>query len=132
MSVTWSLDEARFREEVFQPVDAGWDPRANLFRCYQLPVDTDDVDRIDQALEGVSRHIKRNAIGGSFVGVANNLLELHKEAVQTLRNSAARAQHRQQVLAARQALQAALRAELAGAQEVPRAVAAAMANRRAR
>jgi len=128
----WSLDEARFREEVFQPLDAGWNPREDLFRCYQLPVGSDDVDVIKKALDGVSRHIKRNAIGGPYVGVANNLLEVHKDAVKTLGDSGERAQHRQQVLTARQALQEALRAEVAGAREVPPAVAAAMAARRAR
>ena len=128
----WSLDEARFRAEVFQPLDVGWNPRENLFRCYQLPVDTDDVDLIDKALNGVSRHIKRNAIGGPHVGVANNLLELHKDAAQTLGDRAGRAQHRQQVLAARQALREAIRAEIGGAREVPPAVATAMAARHAR
>jgi len=128
----WSLDEARFREEVFQPLDEGWDPRENLFRCYQLPVDTDDVDLIDEALDGVSRHIKRNAIGGPYVGVANTLLEVHKDAVKSLRDSGERAQHRQQVLTSGKTLQEALRTELAGAREIPPAVASAMARRRAR
>jgi hypothetical protein len=128
----WSLDEARFREEVFQPLDVGWNPQENLFRCYQLPVNSDDVALIDTALNGVSRHIKRNAIGGPYVGVANNLLELHKDAVQTLGDRAGRAQHRQQVLAARQALREAIRAEIGGAREVPPAAAAAMAARHAR
>ncbi|MGH4014935.1 MAG: hypothetical protein ACRDSL_13645 [Pseudonocardiaceae bacterium] len=127
----WSLDEARFREEVFQPIDAGWEPRENLFRCYQLPVDSDDADLIERALDGVSRHVNRNAIGGPHVGVANNLREVHKDAVQTLGDRSERARHRQQVLAARQTLREALRAEVGGAPEIPPAAAAAMAARRA-
>lgn len=128
----WSLDEGRFREEVFQPLDGGWNPQENLFRCYQLPVDTNDVDLIDKALDGVSRHIKRNAIGGPYVGVANTLLEVHKDAVKTLRDRGERAQHRQHVLTSRKTLQDALRTEVAGAREIPPAAAAAMAARRAR
>lgn len=128
----WSLDEARFREEVFQPLDAGWDPQGNLFRCYQLPIDVNDADLIGKALDGVSRHIKRNAIGGPYVGVANTLLEVHKYAVKTLRDSGERAQHRQQVLTSRKTLQEALRTEVAGAREIPPAAAAAMAARHAR
>jgi hypothetical protein len=128
----WSLDEARFREEVFQPLDVGWDPRENLFRCYQLPLDCDDSDVIDTALEGVSRHVKRNALGGQHVGVANTLREVHKDAVRVLNSSAERTRHRKHVLAARKALEEALRAETAGAREIPPAVAAAMAARRAR
>lgn len=129
---TWSLDEARFREEVFQPLDVGWDPRENLFRCYQLPVDCDDREAIGRALDGVSRHVKRNALGGQYVGLANTLREVHKEAVRILEDSGERAQHRKQVLAARKALQEALRGEIAGAREIPPVVAAAMAARRAR
>lgn len=129
---TWSFDEERFREEVFQPLDVGWDPRENLFRCYQLPVAVDDIDVIEKALDGVSRHVKRNAIGGSFVGVASTLLVVHKDAVKILGDSGARAQHRQQVLAAQQALQEALRAEMPDAREIPPDVAAAIAARYAR
>lgn len=125
----WSFDEARFREEVFQPFDVGWEPRENLFRCYQLPVDVDDLDHIDEALDQVSRHIKRNAIGGAYVGVANNLLAVHKDATKILRDSGERAQHRQKVLAARQALRDALRVDVAGAGEIPSAAATALANR---
>jgi hypothetical protein len=129
---TWSLDEARFREEVFQPLDVGWDPRENLFRCYQLPLDCDNSDVINTALEGVSRHVKRNALGGQYVGVANTLREVHKDAVRILTNGGERARHRKQVLAARQALEEALRTETAGAREIPPAVVAAMVARRAR
>jgi hypothetical protein len=129
---TWSLDEARFREEVFQPLDKGWDPWENLFRCYQLPLDCDDSDVIDTALEGVSRHVKRNAIGGQYVGGANTLREVHKDAEQVLRNSGDRARHRKQVLAARKELQEALRVETTGAREIPPVAAAAMAARHAR
>lgn len=128
----WSLDETRFRAEVFQPIDGGWNPRENLFRCYQLSIDVQDIDVIEKALDGVSRHIKKNAIGGAHVDVANTLLEVHKDAVTTLRDRDERAQHRRHVLAVRQALQEALRAETAGAGEIPSAAAVAMAARHAR
>lgn len=128
----WSLDEARFRTEVFEPFDRGWTPLENLFRCYQLPVDVRDINVIDKALDGVSRHVKRNAVSGPHVGVANTLLQVHKDAVIILRDSAERAEHRRHVLAAQQALQEALRTEVTGAREIPSAAAATLAARHAR
>jgi len=126
----WTLDEKRFREEVFRAQEKGWDPRTNLFRCYQLPLQVSDLSTIEAALKGVRGFVNRNAISGTQSGAAKVLLGVHKDAVATLSDETKRGKHRALVTADRNALQQSLRAELAGAHAIPPAAAAAMAARR--
>lgn len=126
----WTLDEKRFREEVFRAQDKGWEPRTNLFRCYQLPLDVSDPAVIEAALKGVRGFVNRNAISGVQSGPAKVLLGAHKEAAAILLDAKKRGEHRAVVIAQRAALQQTLRAEISGAPEIPPAAAATIASRR--
>lgn len=115
----WSLDEKQFREEVFRAQHNGWDPRRNLFRCVQLPLDVTDAAVITAALKGVRSFVNRNSKTGTNSGPAKVLQGLLGEAEAILTNPARREQHRTEVLASQAELQTMLRAELGGLQAVP-------------
>jgi hypothetical protein len=123
----WSLDEKRFREEVFRALDNRWDPRRNLFRCVQLPLDVSDAAVIAASLKGVRSFVNRNSKTGTNSGPARVLQGVLDDAEVILTNPASRARHRTQVLADRAELERTLRAELGGLPAVPPAAVIALA-----
>lgn len=129
---SWTLDEKRFREEVFGALNKNWDPRNNLFRCYQLPPDISDTAVIEAALKGVRGFVNRNAISGVQSGPAKVMLGVHKEAAVILQDPVQRAQHKAQVLARHGELERTLKAELSGVTAVPTATATLLAVKRER
>jgi len=128
----WSLDEKRFREEVFRAQDKGWDPKRNLFRCFQLSLDVSDAAVIAAALQGVRTFVNRNAKTGTQAGPAKVLQGILGLAEQTLSDPGLRTQHRTQVLAQQTELQTALRKELGDQHSVPSAAVASLAAARAK
>ena len=131
--MAWSLDEKRFREEVFTAVrDHGWDPRSNLFRCFQLPLDVSDPADVAAAFKAVRAVVNRNSKTGTNAGPAKVLQSVLKEAEAVLTDPARRKQHRAEVLADRTALQAALRDDLGGMPAIPAAALARLVEARQR
>lgn len=128
-SSPWALDEKRFRDEVFKPLAAGWDPSENLFRCYLLPVGTDDKAVIAAALEGVQRHLNRSAAGGQYASWATMLRARHGAAAEMLDDDNIRGAHRQQVQSIRKDLRLMVESEVRGLPGVPRAALERLASR---
>jgi hypothetical protein len=126
---SWEFDRRRFTEEVFLPVGAGWNPEDDWFRCYQLPVDTDDTALIRDALDTVRNHLNRSQLGGPHAATANYLSTMHAAARETLLDPELRAAHRGKVLAARAPLVTTVRSEARGMSAVPPRVADAIARR---
>ncbi|WP_322752790.1 hypothetical protein [Frankia sp. Cas3] len=125
----WSFDAARFEEDVLRPVSHGWDPADNLFRCYLLPIDTDDEETITVAADAVQRAINKNTIKGHYTVAARILKHRHKAATETLRHDDARAAHRSQVVTNRRFLAAVLRGELKDLPAVPATFVASLVER---
>lgn len=126
---SWSLDKARYVEEVFLPVAQGWDASGDLFRTYQLPLDVGDDAVVRLAVDGVGRHVNQNLLGGVHSGAAKLLSTLHGREKETLLDPRRRAAHRQAVQEARKVLLDAAREESAGAKVVPPAAVAAVTSR---
>jgi hypothetical protein len=110
----WQLDSARFAKEVFVPARAGWDVGRNLFRLFQLPLDVNDDELVEQAVRGVESHLKRSALAGVNAGVAGSLRHGFADYAATMRETSRRSAHRDQVRAERRDLAEQVRVDLRG------------------
>jgi hypothetical protein len=123
----WEFDEARFRDDVLIPVQAGWPPEDNLFRVYLLPLDTEDATAVRTALDDLRRRFGLNRYAKSFGVACQRLRAQHDQAATVLGDPARRRAHREQVRAGREKLATTLRQRLDGAPGLPPAQVAALA-----
>lgn len=128
-SARWAFDDARFEAEVLRPVSRGWNPSDNMFRCCLLPIDVDDQNVVEAALDGVLVGINKYLIRGHYMTAAKVLKKRHGDVREVLGNTASRRRHRDQVKTARQTLRGVLEGEVRDYPWVPSVLVSSLEDR---